>query len=209
MINTETLQEIINKINFVDNNLNTRENLIKNFTRLKKTTPFSIRLNAYIINWYMANRIRFEFTDTDYFDDMSPREAFNKMKEDYSKTGKIKIWTGSSDNTIFGDETVNVYFRAWHDYTHLMINQDFSFAGETAVAIAQAGQLPDDFIFEKELIMCEIVGQNLYYRENKEYCTDQRVFTHQYLINPINAIKIKQSKFIDLRKSKIVQNELS
>lgn len=187
------LAEIAIKLGFADQYLNAKENLRINFTRFKNETPFSERLNDWLKEWYFENKSKFEFSDKDYFVDMSPKEAFAKMKRDYEVTGIIVIWTGESDNTIFGEPHINHIFRAWHDYIHVTYDQDFSFAGESMVGTIQVHQLPTDWIFEKELLTSEILGQNQYYRQHKEFVKDQRKFTYDYLQNPVTAVYTKQN----------------
>jgi hypothetical protein len=196
------LAEIAIKLGFADQYLNAKENLRVNFIRFKKDLPFSQRLNDWLKGWYSDHKDKFIFSEVDYFTEMTPKQAFEKMKNDYAATGKIVIWTGESEGTIFGDPVYNHIFRAWHDLTHVLLNQDFGFAGESVVGTAQVHQLPSDWIFEQQLITAEILGQNQYYRQHKAFLIDQRKFAYDYLQNPVTAIHTRQQKgFIDLRKN--------
>lgn len=186
------LAEISIKLGFADQYLNAKENLRINFTRFKKETPFSQRLNDWLKEWYFENESKFIFSDYDSFTDMTPKQAFDQMKHHYKTTGKIVIWMGESDNTIFGEPKLNHIFRAWHDFIHVTYNQDFGFAGESMVGTIQIHQLPSDWLFEKELLTSEILGQNQYYRQHKEFVKDQRKFAYDYLQNPVTAVYSKQ-----------------
>jgi hypothetical protein len=156
--------------------------------RLKKTEPFSIRLNEWIVNWFEDKKDVFEFTDIDDFGDYLQAEYLRKIVQYYQDTKKIKVWTGDSELTIFGDKKVNSYFRAWHDLTHIKYNLDFSFESESLVCAAQIAELPDDFNFEKQLIFADVIGQNLYHHKHAKFPDNQRIFVSDFLAFPKDAI---------------------
>jgi hypothetical protein len=68
-------------------------------------------------------------------------------------------------------------FRAWHDYIHITRGLDFSPMNEAAVAFIQASELPWDWWYEKQLIMCEVVGQVVGHHRTGDFPEDQRKFT--------------------------------
>lgn len=211
-LSNPVIAEIGIKLAFADQYLNAKQNLKVNFKRFKKSTPFSERLNQWLREWFYEHRQFFEFVEIDpveKYTNMS--EYFEGMKRYFRAHNKIRIWTGASDNTIFGESQVNHFFRAWHDLIHIRYNQSFNFGGESTVATIQCSQLPTDWIFERELITAEVLGQNQYYRIHREYVTDQRQFAYDYLFNTVEALTVKQNnnskelssvkiKFIDLRK---------
>ena len=49
--------------------------------------------------------------------------------------------------------------------------------------------LPSDWVFEKELINAEIIGQAHYFYKNNSFVKNQRLFTSMYLNNSITALK--------------------
>ncbi|PTT72590.1 MULTISPECIES: hypothetical protein [unclassified Chryseobacterium] len=161
-----------------------REELIANFSRLENSVPFSERLNRWIENWYEQHKDIFVFTDTDDFDSNDIKGTLQRYIEHFKATGKIKIWTGSSENTIFGSERINHFYRAWHDHTHIIFGSGFTLAGETITAEIQCSMLPIEWFFEKRLIMADIVAQNLHYIFHKNYVKDQRKFIVDYLKDP-------------------------
>lgn len=198
------IAEIGIKLAFADQYLNAKQNLKVNFKRFKKSTPFSERLNNWLREWFYEHRDNIIFVEIDPVENyINMSEYFKGLKEQWEKNGQIEIWTGASENTIFGEPQINHFFRAWHDLIHIAYDQPFNFGGESTVATIQCSQLPTDWIFERELITAEVLGQNQYYRIHKEYVVDQRQFAYDYLFNTVEAITVNRSiKSIDLRKHK-------
>ena len=151
--------------------------------------PFSEKLNQFIKLWFKTHKDTFILTDVDTFDSNDIEATFEMHKQIYRETGKIYIWKGESENTIFGNEKINHYFRAWHDYIHLNYNLGYSITEESIVCNIQKNQLPQDWYFEKELINAEIIGQAHYFYKNNSFLKNQRLFTANYLNNSINALK--------------------
>lgn len=203
-LSNPVIAEIGIKLAFADQYLNAKNELKVNFKRFKKSTPFSERLNNWLREWFYEHRDNIIFVEVDPVENyISMSEYFKGLKEQWKKNGQIEIWTGTSDNTIFGDPQINHFFRAWHDYIHIKYNQSFNFGGESTVATIQCSQLPTDWIFERELITAEVFGQNQYYRIHREYVVDQRQFCYDYLFNTVEAITVNRSiNSIDLRKQK-------
>lgn len=98
--------------------------------------------------------------------------TYRKLEGYYKATGgRIIVWTGASDRTIFGDPAVNHAFRAWHDWCHLVLEADFSQDGEHKVCLMQQRQVRtmcEDILTKEEIaeackfIECEIDGQKIY-----------------------------------------------
>lgn len=113
---------------------------------------------------------------------------FEAMRKDFENTGYLRINTEFSDNTIFGDASVNWKFRAWHDMCHILANADFSPEGE-----ASAGYLMQKQIWTMEgpsftdkmrwvaIIEAEVNGQGDYYRETGTFPADQLAFDREFL----------------------------
>lgn len=169
-----------------------QEKFVQMFPRLKQTAPFSQRLNDWIENWFDNHKHIFKFVDTDDFDSDDIEATFKKHTARFQTEGVIHIWTGASDNTIFGEPTINHKFRAWHDFIHITQGYGYDFVGESICSVIQQSQLPNNWHFEKNLIHCEIVGQAQYFMLHGEFLKDQRKFTHLYLIRPDWALKNKE-----------------
>lgn len=161
-----------------------REELISNFSRLKNDVPFSPRLNEWLTGFYEKNREVFVFTDFDDFDSSNIKQTLQNHIKRFKDTGKIHVWTGKSDNTIFGTARQNHFFRAWHEYVHITRALNFDFVGESLVCAFQCNMLPNSWSLERELVYIEIVAQNQFYSVNKKFVENQRYFCISYMINP-------------------------
>jgi hypothetical protein len=158
--------------------------------RLKKSVPFSYRLNKFLEDFYQSKGDIFIFTELDEFDNLDLPGTFAGHLKRFKDTGKIQIWTGASDTSIFGEARLNWLFRGWHDFTHLTNNLDYSYMNEIIVCEIQKKQIPEAWNLEKNLVHIEIIGQALFYYKNNYFVEDQRRFTLEYLLNPGLALKL-------------------
>jgi hypothetical protein len=189
----DTLNEAIEGVTFKRNNDVLK--LLDKVARSKSSTPFSERLNEWIHNWYNTIQGRygtFIFVDEDDFNPEDIEATFEWHKQRYKDTGKIHIWNGASDNNIFGSTGMNLMFRAWHDYTHITNDLGYSFLDESITAEMQQAQLPADWLYEKKLVHCEIVGQAMYFMKNDRFAEDQRSFTQWFLRTPLVALNAEE-----------------
>ena len=192
----EFLHSLNDSYDFYLNNKIKREELITAFSRLKSSDPFSPRLNEWLLNFYQQNKETFIFTDTDEFDGKNIRQSLLRQVERYQKTGKILVWTGASDKTIFGENSSGINgnwaFRCFHELIHTSKQLGFDFAGESMVCSIQCSILPVDWVLERELIQIEIIGQNQYFNVHKCFLDDQRRFAIDYMMDFEKAIFTKQ-----------------
>lgn len=120
--------------------------------------------------------------------------TFEALKAHLDAGGRLVVWSGGSQVTVYGDPSVNYAFRAWHDWCHWYGNHDFSLAGETGTCEMQCEQLISHFGDTERtrhwctVIRAEIVGQGLYYHRHKRFPEDQRAFVSEYLRDPDAAI---------------------
>lgn len=126
----------------------------------------------------------------DTTDDESRCDSVDKVMRHYGDTGRILVWTGASDQSIFGAPHVNHAFRAWHDYVHVMYRLPFTAQGEHTVMQIQQRHVDTlgGFVFtnkEKELfyriLECEVDGQVEHLKRTGEFPSNQREFTQQYM----------------------------
>jgi hypothetical protein len=94
-----------------------------------------LNLDFNILTVHMASKLQWIPVDYD------PYPTLADMQADYDKTGRIKVSTLHSDNSIYGDPFVNWCGRAWHDYAHLEMNAEFDADGECKAASYQIEQL--------------------------------------------------------------------
>ena len=125
----------------------------------------------------------------DTTDNMLEVNTPEKLVRYYNATGRIMVWTGASDCTMFGDAETNHAFRAWHDYVHVMYGFPFTQEGEQLVAKVQQRQacsIGSDYTHQErelfcKLIDCEVNGQVAYFHQHNDFPEDQREFTRQYM----------------------------
>lgn len=162
--------------------------------RLKSSVPFSTTLNAYINNKYAelvgTYHLEVVLSDKDKYFDMAggdPERAFCYMLEDFN-AGKLVIWTGESENTIFGDPWINYQFRAIHDIFHCVYQKGFSAGDELQVNYLQQQAFCFDGLgeFDRELLNIETAGQVLYFDACGEFPKDQRKFAIGELVKTYN-----------------------
>lgn len=95
-------------------------------------------------------------------------ETFDDLKEYVRRTGRMAVWSGNSDHTIFEDREVNYAFRAWHDHCHLR-GHDFTPWGEYEALQEQWGDIVKLYgVTPKTLewyaiLEAEVVGQAVYH----------------------------------------------
>lgn len=121
--------------------------------------------------------------------------TFEDLVDRVGKTGKMVVWSGASDKTIFGSPEANYAFRAWHDICHLRGMHRFTPEGELATLKEQiadvrrfigAGPKADRIA---TLLHEEIAGQ-LGYAKNHggNFPVNQRAFAEAYLKDPEKAV---------------------
>lgn len=131
------------------------------------------RLEYFIID--RVQRLKIDFLESDNVD------TFDKLKDYYSKSNRLPVWKGASENTIFSRPEINWYFRAWHDLIHLENNYDFSPLGEINTCIEQINELPNEWSYERNLLIAEVIGQVMHFEAFKAFPDNQVEFTKQFL----------------------------
>lgn len=101
--------------------------------------------------------------------------------------GRMVVWSGASENTIYADPEVNYAFRAWHDWCHWRGRHRFDPEGEVAVCNMQADHLSKLYGCNerwRNILHAETIGQQLYLYRFGYYPKDQRTFVEAYLADP-------------------------
>lgn len=96
----------------------------------------------------------------------------------YTSTGRLVVWSGASDQTVWQSPEANWLFRAWHDYTHILGMHEFDTDGEIATARRQIAGLDDH---AAQLVWSEIVGQLEYFNKFGKFPADQVKYTLNYM----------------------------
>jgi hypothetical protein len=151
--------------------------------------PISTALNALVANicaecWPDG----FDLSTTD-----APN-TFKGLKQEYERRGRITVFSGNSDNSIFADVTINQMARAWHDWAHIQANADFSLRGEELACDLQCTQISSRFnATEAEglirILRADVIGQAQYYEKHRKYVRRQKDFVVEYLTDPMAAIE--------------------
>lgn len=104
------------------------------------------------------------------------------------RTGRMVVWSGAADSTIYADAETNYAFRAWHDWCHWKGQHEFTLAGERAVLEMQRehlrtvyGRSHPDFELWSAILEAEIIAQATIHAESGEFPQDQRRFVEDLI----------------------------
>lgn len=97
------------------------------------------------------------------------------------------VWSGASDNTIYGSAAGNHLFRSWHDSYHLRHSLDFSTSSELIIAKLQAADIGQWSSFAADAIYADVAGPTLYFERHGKFPVDQVAFINSFLINGITG----------------------
>lgn len=121
--------------------------------------------------------------------DVGPKApgTLHELNDQVMSTGRMLVWDGASDKTIFADPEVNYAFRAWHDFHHYRSQLGFDLAGEAAVAELQKRDIFKVYGATAEarefarLIDAEVVAQTAFADHTGSFPADQRAFVVEFL----------------------------
>lgn len=106
------------------------------------------------------------------------------MVRHYNETGRLCIWAGASEGTVYGEPRHNWMYRAWHDWCHIqsgVCNRRhgplgcFEPRAERDVTRWQAG--PVDSTLFQQIVLADTGGQVIYYEREGDFPVDQAAFT--------------------------------
>ena len=126
----------------------------------------------------------------DITDDHSKCDTEKKVREYWMQHGRIIVWSGESENTMYANPETNHAFRAWHDWVHVTMNLGHNTEHESLVCRQQQEMVlfhahkyvvgHDRWTLVK-LLECEIIEQRKYYDRYGHYVPNQREFTKEYM----------------------------
>jgi hypothetical protein len=106
------------------------------------------------------------------------------LRHEVAKTGRMLVWSGGSERTIFGCADTNHHFRAWHDWCHLKHGLEFTLEGERAAAHVQAQHLIQrygvghtDLHRWLRILYAEVIAQAEHFEYWREFPNNQKGFT--------------------------------
>lgn len=111
---------------------------------------------------------------------------YDSLVAHYDRTGRVLVWNGASDKTIFDDSEVNHAFRAWHDSKHITGKLPFTKAGECGALKRQQADVRTLYDGETaeyfcQLLDAEIYGQFCYNELYGGFPVDQIGFARAYI----------------------------
>ena len=114
--------------------------------------------------------------------------SLESLKNTVRENGRLTVWGGGSERTIFGDAETNYAFRAWHDWHHIDGDLPFTFEGEAEVCQRQLADLArlygNDTMTQAgwaALLVIEVIGQRAYEDRHGAFPDDQRAFAVECL----------------------------
>ncbi len=148
-------------------------------------SAFDLHFNAAVLticNWLLPGG--FDVSD-------AAPETYDELMAHLDAGGRMLVYSGGSERTIYGDPQVNFAFRAWHDWCHWRGGYDFSYEGERAACTMQGdhlvalyGESPQTRRWRR-ILQAEIKGQRDYFDRHGEFPADQRGFVESYLAKRI------------------------
>jgi hypothetical protein len=118
--------------------------------------------------------------------------TFRDLRAHVSLTGRMLVWAGASDRTIYADPRVNWSMRAWHDSCHLAGSHDFTLQGEARACFDQLGamrarfpRMPESW---RRIVWLEVIGQALHADATGEFVSDQYGFVASRLALPFGTL---------------------
>lgn len=112
---------------------------------------------------------------------LSPKSLLD-LNNAVRSTGKIVVWGGHTDSTIFGCPEHAAAFMAWHDWVHWSYQLPWNIAGEAAAAYIQCFQVIREYGADDETtqwcayILCCILGRAIDGQLAGLYPEDQRAY---------------------------------
>ena len=145
----------------------------------------------YALDMVIANILPQGFDITDQGNSV---DTLEKITTHHKETGRIKVWSGASGNTVFRSAASNHAFRAWHDYHHINKQLPFTSDGEKAVVELQLADIresipPSKYRDEVEqIIIALIVGEVAYESKYGIFPQDEIGFIGEYIQNKESAL---------------------
>jgi hypothetical protein len=106
--------------------------------------------------------------------------------------GRLMVWDGASETTMFDCRETNYAWRAWHDWCHYKLQAPFNMDGERLVVEMQKDHLRTVYGANHPLMAkwcamvdADIIGILEYHERTGEYPEDQRAVVEQYLAEQV------------------------
>ena len=166
---------------FLRNNFNQRHNMnMIGFDFLGNVKRLEKELDHFIL----CNDIQFKVVK-------NAPSTYEALCAYVKKNKRYCVYSGGSDNTIYGDKEVNYAFRAWHDFHHVKQSLSFTPEDERQVIACQVNDilaLYGDTKISRECIAvlrADGIGQVKYYEKYQDFPQDQAKFVTDYMYTGI------------------------
>jgi hypothetical protein len=143
--------------------------------------PLDVAFNAAVL--HIANKL----CPGGYQVSEDAPDTYVKLRAHLDRTKQMLVWSGASENTVFGEPEINWAFRAWHDWCHYYGAHPFTPEGERCVVEMQCWHLLlffGDGLRTRhwmKILRAEILGQQEYLFKHGHFPYDQRAFVEAYL----------------------------
>ncbi len=98
------------------------------------------------------------------------------------------VWSGASNDTIWGSAPRNYVLRAHHDSIHLLLNKGFSFTEEVEVTLEGLRRLRLQASPNlADVYWADNVGQQLYFYEKGQFPVEQKPAILDYLLSTLTG----------------------
>lgn len=120
------------------------------------------------------------------------------MVRHYNETGRLCIWAGASEGTVYGAPQHNWMYRAWHDWCHIssgVCNRRhgplgcFEPSAERDVTAWQAGPVQST-LFQR-VVLADTGGQAIHFGMHGAFPEDQMRFTLD-IVNGTGEHEVRQ-----------------
>jgi hypothetical protein len=111
-------------------------------------------------------------------------ETLDQLNAHIETTGRMVVWSGASDNTIYADAETNWAFRAWHDWCHWKAQLPCTLAGEIAALDMQIEHLKTLGLltaFREAALRAEVEGGARLFEITGRFPDDPRRFALTWL----------------------------
>ncbi len=125
----------------------------------------------------------------------SAPDTYEKLVALFESSKRYVVYSGGSEQTIFGDPDVNYHFRAWHDWCHWRGGYDFSMQGEYNTLKLQCQHLTQIYGNNaqtrrwRRILFAEVIGQKIFQQLNGHFPENQRRFVDDYLERGVFVFK--------------------
>lgn len=121
-------------------------------------------------------------------------DSHKALMAHYRLTGRVQVWSGASERTVFACKETNYAFRAWHDSKHILFDLPFTMDGEAKVMRLQQEDIRAIYDGNRADLYCaileaEVIGQGEYNETHGGYPVNQAAFVAAYLMDPRRALR--------------------